>query len=509
MQTTDFENPSMNLDFRRFIADIAGGYLELQAGLLRSGAPSKGISHNCMGSYSLVDYSRFASSLDLVAFDNYPLSWWSESSTPSITSDWSDASEQRIYAAVLQSLFMRGASSTQAPFYVMENQIANTGQLQYLGASWPEGARLAAWQMVANGADGVQFFRWRTSRWGVEQHWEGLLNWDGKTDTPRFSMVTQLGAEFARASASVFGTRVRARVAILHSPETRWSLLDTGITQPSLSVEPQMQGFLAAFRTHGIGVDMVYIGANAGRGSSSLPDLSNYSIVIAPTLLIVSDSLSSLLTTFVENGGQLLFSMRSGSHDENNVYTSLQLPGLLSTLAGVTMDEWDPNCVFGERSVNASDSGQPFFFPSSTPFGLICEMLEPTSSSTTVLATYGSGYYKGRPAVTRNSVGSAGGGVIYAGTIVHAEGYYYEWLASHLASGARIDWTPRLPFGIETSVREGLNSTVLFVLNWNSFAMNVSIPESANSFDIISNTTISEDGKMNLKPWAVAALRLN
>jgi beta-galactosidase len=175
MATTDFESPGEMLDWRRFIADVAAGYLELQAGLLRSSAPTKAIFHNCMGTYPLVDYSRFALSLDYVAFDNYPFSFWTASTVPRApaTPDFSAASESRVYGTALQLAFMRGARG-QAPFYIMEEQIAGTGQVALYGSAFPELARIAAWQGVANGADGVQFFRWRTSRWGVEQHWEGI-----------------------------------------------------------------------------------------------------------------------------------------------------------------------------------------------------------------------------------------------------------------------------------------------------------------------------------------------
>lgn len=504
MATTDFENPGMQLAFRRFIGDVAGGYLELQAALLRAGAPMKPIAHNCMGSYSLVDYSRFGLSLDYVAFDNYPFSWWSASATP--TRDWSTASEPRIYGTAFQAAIMRGAGQ-QRPFYVMENQIAGTGQNALYGFAFPELARLGAWQQVLNGADGVQFFRWRTSRWGVEQHWEGILNYDGNIKTSRFAMVAQLGSEFARASSTVFDTRVRSRVAIVLSPETRWSLLDTPVAQPALDPVPASAALLSAFRTHNINVDVVFVPADTGRGAPPPPDFAGYDIVLAPTLLVVPPALADSLAAFAARGGQLLLTSRSGSRTVDNAYVGTPLPGPLAVIAGVTMDEWDPSCSMGEAEIVSSAPGEgPFPFPASTPFGIICEMLEP-AAGTTVLGTYGgTGHFAGRVAVTRNAVGAAGGGVVYAGAVVNDE-TYYDWLAARLAKDAGLAWGARLPYGIETGTRVGAdNATTQFVINWNAYSTSVTLATAAGGRDVLTNATIAADGLVALGPFSVAVI---
>ena len=42
----------------------------LQADILRAAAPSKPLTHNCMGLYPGIDYSRFGATLDFLAWDN-------------------------------------------------------------------------------------------------------------------------------------------------------------------------------------------------------------------------------------------------------------------------------------------------------------------------------------------------------------------------------------------------------------------------------------------------------
>lgn len=68
-------------------------------------------------------------------------------------------------------------------------------------------------------------------------------NWDGNTSTARYANVARIGAEFKLASPFVFGGRFRARVAILHSPETRWAFQEQPLTSPQgFAVEPQASG---------------------------------------------------------------------------------------------------------------------------------------------------------------------------------------------------------------------------------------------------------------------------
>lgn len=63
-------NPGMALDWRRFLSAVAADYLALQADELRATAPSKPLTHNCMGLYPNIDYSRFGSTLDFLSWDN-------------------------------------------------------------------------------------------------------------------------------------------------------------------------------------------------------------------------------------------------------------------------------------------------------------------------------------------------------------------------------------------------------------------------------------------------------
>ena len=495
-QPAGSHNPSLALDFKRFIADVGADFLELQAGILRALAPAKPLTHNCMGTYDRVDYSRFGDSLDVVAFDNYPFSWWSGSVPP----DFTQADEGRIYSTALQAALMRAAGARR-PFYVMEEQASNTGQELLYGSGTVELYRLGAWQMVANGADGVQFFRWRTTRVGAEQHWEGVLNYDGNTNTRRYRGVARLGAEFARASAAVFGRPFAARVAVIYSVESRWAFTEQPLTTIPFDVLPQMEALLGAFRANRIGVDALFVPADVGAGPPALPpsfNLSAYDIVVAPSLIIVPDNVAAALAAFVARGGALLATMRSGAKTADNAYVATPLPGALAgaAMAGVTMDEWDPLCSLGATGLRAAANASLLFAvpagaQAAAMGGFICEVLVP-APGTQVLATYAGGYHDGRPAVTRR------GRVFYAGA-VSADGAFYEWLAAQLAAAAGLPFGPRLPLGVELAQR----GTTVLAMNWNGRNVSLTVPAAARGTDVLSGAAINAAGDIALGPYGV------
>ena len=408
--TPDGHNPGLALDYRRFIAHVGASYLELQAGILRDLAPGKPLTTNCMGTYTAVDYSRFASSLDAVSFDNYPLSWWYGSHPP----NYSQANEVMIYTNAFSLSVMRGAKAG-APFFIMEHQVSNTGQFFYYGSGWAAGIRLATWQSIANGADGVQYFRWRTTRWGQEQHWEGVLNWDGALTAPRYAAVTAIGAELNRVSPHVFGGRVRARVAVLWSLETSWAFQEqtiTGAGAPVFDASVQARALFAAFRAYGEAVDIVFLPAENGVTPPVPLNLTGYQIVLAPTLYVVPDAVAAALSAFVASGGQLFLSMRSGAKDAHNAYVGAPLPGPFAALAGLSMEQWDPLCSLGESALVPGNFSfaTPSAWNTSTTQGCLCELLVP-APDVLVLARYQSGVYAGLPALTLLRRSGGGGGV--------------------------------------------------------------------------------------------------
>ncbi len=203
----DSHNPSLALDYDRFFSDSTADYLKLQAGILRRISPSKAITHNEMGMFDNIDYSELNRPLDFVAWDNYPM----------FGSDYAS-----YFGPGLAHDLMRGSKDNQN-FMVMEEQGGLPGWQIFWGRQAPAALfRLWAYQAIAHGADGVCFFRWRTSRYGTEQYWQGVLDQDSYPNS-RYQVVAQMGKELPKLTELLRGSKVVSPVALLVSPDSRWA----------------------------------------------------------------------------------------------------------------------------------------------------------------------------------------------------------------------------------------------------------------------------------------------
>ena len=65
-------NPSRELDWRRFCADLILDFHDLQARIIRSKSPGRFITHNLMGFHDKFRYNELAKELEFVSHDQYP-----------------------------------------------------------------------------------------------------------------------------------------------------------------------------------------------------------------------------------------------------------------------------------------------------------------------------------------------------------------------------------------------------------------------------------------------------
>ena len=316
----------------------------------------------------------------------------------------------------------------------------------------------------AHGADGVCYFRWRTSRYGTEQYWQGVLDQDSYPNA-RYAVVKQTGNEMKRLKDVVEGTHPVSQVALLVSPDTRWAFHIQTLVK-GFDYNEQLHRYYDSLRRKGLNVDVVF----------PQGDLSPYKIVVAPSLFVLTPELVRKLTDFVEGGGALLLTYRSGVKDEHNVFTDETLPGPLANLAGIAIHEYDPQ-VEETSQQEIVMNGQHY------PAKLWSDILTPGPAAT--LATYGKRYYAGSAALTRNESGK--GSVYYVGTEPDSPEFYDRLLAGIL-QGAGIAPGSPLPEGVEMAVREGAGRTVVFLLNYTSASQSVDVGKTSR--DALTGTSL-------------------
>ncbi len=430
-------NPSLWLDYDRFFSDATSDYVKMQADILRRIAPSKALTTNEMGLFDAIDYSELNRQIDFVAWDNYPM----------LAQDPKD-----YFAPGLAHDLMRGSKDNQN-FMVMEEEGGLPGWSTFWSRQVPAmDYRLWAYQAIAHGADGVSFFRWRTSRYGTEQYWQGILDQDGVANS-RYKVVARMGSELPKLTPLLEGTHVISPVALLVSPDSRWAFHIQPLVK-GFNYDGQLALFYDAFRRKGINVDVIF----------PSDDFSSYKVLVAPSLFVVNPVLVSKLTRFVSSGGTLILTYRSGVKNQYNVVTKETLPGALSRLAGTEIHEFDPETT-QQQTIVDRDGG---IYPATVWH----DILSPTTAS--VLAHYGEDFYAMRPAMTLNGFGK--GHVIYLGT-QSSSATFYDRLTGFADGLAGVHRGPVLPKGVEMSVRQRPGEKLIFLLNYTNQPQTVSLDE--------------------------------
>ncbi len=462
-------NPSLHLDYLRFMSDVYVDFQQLQVDVLREVCPPEQfITHNFMGfNYPKLNYFDLARSLDLVTWDNYPRGFWIK--TPDIAPA----------PLALGHATMRGLKKQN--FWVMEQQ-SGQGSWDILPPT-PRPGEIALWayQAVAHGADGIVFFRWRTCRFGTEQYWHGILDHDGQ-GRRRFAEVKAMGEQIAHIGGIIAGSEVRAKAAIVLSYDSRFAF-QIQQNNPDFSYERHVGDYFAALHRANIAVDII----------SPEEDLAPYDLVIAPALYITEIEAVRRFETFTKRGGTLIVTARSGVKDHTNLVVDLPLPGLLAPLCGVEVQEYDSLLSGETRAIR-------FVTPEIVQSGraaVWCDILEPTTAE--VLARYDEDFYAGQPAVTLNRVGQ--GNVIYVGTIGDAD--CVQAIVRYATGLSGVEGLMETPPLVEVTARWQGERRLLFVLNHADSPQQVTLSDRA--VDLISQQ--EQEGCVTLRPKQVMILR--
>ena len=425
-------NPGLALDFYRFCSDSYVAFQQMQIDILRARCPGHFITHNLMGfGYDRLNYFDLARGLDFVAWDNYP------------RMQWTMENGVRPSSHALSLDTMRGLKSQN--IWVMEQQAGQGGWEMLSVNPRPGELRLWAYQSIAHGADAIVFFRWRTARFGTEQYWHGLLDHDA-FPSRRYEEIKRMGAEIQKIGEEILGARVKSQVAMVLSYDSRFAF-QIQPNNPRFNYPEHFHQIYRAFHQQHVSIDI----------TAPNSDLSSYQLIIAPALHLVTEAIAENLKRYVQAGGTLIVTQRTGVKDESNTVVDQRLPGLLAELCGVEVEDYDSLSSHMQNSL-------AFTIPelmnaASVGVGVLCDILKPTSA--TVIARYMQDYYAGKPAITLNQFGK--GKVIYVGAVGDED--LYNTLAGWLLKMTNIQPVFATSENIEVTERWQNDRRLLFLLN--------------------------------------------
>lgn len=424
---------SQILDHNRFASDSAIAHLNRQVDIIRKYAPHQFITHNSIGLYPWVDLFELSKKLDFISWDSYP----------NVDSD--------NHETCMSHDLQRGIKGDN--FWVMEQKNGYFNYSDYNLAIEPGLVRLWAYQDIARGANGVMFYRWRSNRFNVEQNPNGLLRHDG---SPRraYYEVKQLTKELNDFGEKLVGTKVEVDAAIIFSYDQIWAF-NSHKQYKSFDYIKHMFSYYKVLNRIGFTVDLV----------SPKTDLSKYKMVIAPALLMVDKEIAENFKKYVENGGHLVLTLRTGIKTWSNVTVDIPWPGLLADLAGVKVVEFDALPDYAHNSVIYKDKEYDV--------KVWLDILE--NQTAEVLATYGGKFYVGQPAITKNKYGS--GSVVYIGVMGNDE--LIKDILNDLANECGLK-AISVPEGVFITHRIGESSRYTFIINMNHRPQRIYIEDPGN-----------------------------
>ena len=481
--TVTYQNPGLLLDFYRFTSDMTVGFGAMQYEIIKRIAPHQFVTHNAFQDMTNVDLQKFVrEAVDFISYDSYPEFKVCNLSLPG---HFRDRSESRLLSR------MRGVSPK---FMVLEQQSGPSGQIggilngnpDYLHPTpRPGQMRLWCWNSIANGADGIVFFRWRSLPYGAEAHWNGLLYHDER-NTWRLDEARRLGQEIGRLAESLTGTQCISPAAILYDFDNE-SHANIEHATGRQRDESERAVYQALSERH-LSADV--------RALSSLQrggDLSAYRIVFFPHAHVLTAEDIAPLIDYVEGGGTLVFGCWSGYRNRNHWCYDAPGKAFFENFIGARVEDFTV-VIPGEVSTIRFAASSP---PVEAPF--FNEVLAAATGDVSVLATYTSDYYAEKPAVSLRQHGR--GRVAYFGTFFTPQN-----VASLLDALAIEDplrpWA-EAPTDVQVTLRSSESEQLCFFLNFSKERQTITFSKAV--FDLLEGRELQ--GRTEIAPYGVYLVR--
>lgn len=472
----DGYNPSMLLDYYRFISDSARRFCRMQADIIRQyKKPGDFITTN--GLFPHLDNHRMTEeSLDVYTYDSYPSMAFELGKSPRTSTDLNDRKWSRNLIET---------RSICPHFGIMEQQSGAGSWVNRMEGPAPRPGQLTLWAMqsVAQGADFVSFFRWRTCTFGTEMYWHGILDYDNR-DNRKLAEVADF-CQKLRSLSPVCGADNVGAFALIKDYDNEWDM-DADAWHRRVGSVSEKEIFAASELNH-TPYNIVYL-----REGTGLAELTPYPVVFYPHPVLMDETRAALLEQYVEQGGTLILGCRSGYKDLTGKCVMLPQPGLLQKLTGTDVRDFtftSPN----EDNTYALWDGVRLDTP------VFNDVLTPLEGAR-VLAAYGNSYYAGQAALTERRYGK--------GRVLHLGSTFTRDTVKRLLdyTGILEPFQPWIeaPEGVEVVLREKEGRKFLFVLNFQPVRQTITLMQKA----ALLYTGQTVRGDVELLPYGTAVYEL-
>ena len=472
MAAPTLHNPALVTDWRRFCSDTCVAYIQMQSDLLHEITPNIPVTTNMRSPDHKFDHFDMAGAVDFV----------------SVISNATIRAKSAENACEIDMLRSLKKDSIRTPdgdcgFWVIEQKAAQVNWQDVNALVRPGVVRLFTYQLISRGASGVFYFFWRQPRIGSEKFYGGVLSHDGSNRSRGYKEISQIGEEIKSLAPVLEGTRVVSDVCILCSNDNEWALRQPMQPNSHFKQRDHIQLFYNAFHDRNMSVDF----------ARPTEDLSEYKLVIAPSLHLLAGGEADLLKLYVQNGGTLVGTFNTGLVDEHCIAPDTGYPHDLTDVFGMEVMEFDPLPPNEDNHLTFKGA-----FPTSHlhPARLWCDLIE--AKDCEIIATYSKDFYAGHPAMTMNTYGL--GTAIYIGTMSHQ--YFYYDLVVWLRQRCNLSPLLKVPDTVEVSMRQKDDTQVYFLLNHQHSPVRIQFHKPMH--DYLTGATLS--GNYDLPPHGVLVL---
>ena len=455
-----FMNHHQILDYRRFAALQTTSFLDEQCHAIKEYTKNQWVTTNYIPNYE-EGHIGMSKTLDFQSYTRYM-----------VYGD--DEGIGRNGYRIGDPLRIAWANDFFRPFQgvygVMELQPGQVNWGEINPQPYPGAVRLWLWSVFAGGSDFTCTYRFRQPLFGTEQYHYGIVGTDGVTVSPGglefqqfINEIKELRESYAPKENKPKEYTAR-KAAILFNFENSWSI-ERQKQNRTWNTLAHIKHYYKALKSFGAPVDFIY----------EDKDFTVYPILIAPAYQMIDKQLVQRWTDYVQNGGNLLLTCRTGHKDRNGRLFPAAFAEPIFDLTGAKMDFYD--LLLPEYPGFVNMDGKDFFW---NTWG---EVFTP-NQDTEVWATYQTDFYRGRAAVIHRKSGK--GTVTYIGVDTHSGEMEKEALRK-LYAKLKIN-VMDLPDGVLAEYRNGMGIAV----NYSDTAYDFPLPEKSKI--LIGEKTIKTAG---------------
>lgn len=343
--------------------------------------------------------------------------------------------------------------------------------------------RLQAYSHVASGANMVEYWHWHSLHNSFETYWKGLLSHDFKeNDTYRAAKV--IGKEFQEIGSHLVNLKKRNRVGFLVSNEAlsalNWFPVDGAVGGfGDYKYNDVVRYVYNQLYRLNVGCDFLWPDSE---------NLEDYDLLVVPALYAAPEELLLRIRRFVEQGGRLFATFKTGFADENvKVYHDSQ-PHILDECLGISYSHFT-------HPKHVRLTGETFGCPDNE-VKVFMELVNPEGAR--VLASYDHYNWKRYAAVTRNSYGK--GTATYLGCVT-SDGMLREILADVLREAGL--WTKDQEVEFPVIIKRGVNQEgkqIVYYFNYSAREQTV-VHRDGDGVDLIGKEKVAEGDTLVIGPW--------